>query len=258
MTMKIFILTQEEPFYLPRLFLGLFEKSREIVGVGIGKRHNTSFHKMALKHFHFFGPKDFIVHSALFSIYKFSDWLSSGPDRCHSIKKAAKLFDIPALQVPDVNDRGFIRLLKNRFNPDLVVSVSFSQVLRKDFLNVPSLGCINLHSGLLPKYRGMLPTFWAMANNEKQTGVTVHFINEKIDQGEIILQYMVPIEGHDTLNTLIKKNKEAGLAALLDAIERIRSQRLRTSENDPGKGSYYSFPTREDSARFKAMGWKVR
>lgn len=257
--MRIFVLTQDEPFHLPRFFRELLEKNREIVGIGIGRRHNTSFRRMALRHYDLLGLKEFMRHGVLYLAFKAMDNLSLGRGAgSHSVKKVAAGFGVPVVRIENVNDIGFIQKLQSDYMPDLMISVSFSQILKKDVLAVPPLGCINLHSGLLPKYRGMLPTFWAMANGESKCGVTVHYMDEGIDEGKVLAQEEVLIRKNDTLNDLIARNKEEGLKTLLHVIENIRMGRVQPIENDSTKSSYFSFPKREDAMRFKRMGWKFR
>ncbi|MBL7156536.1 MAG: hypothetical protein ISS92_00090 [Candidatus Omnitrophica bacterium] len=257
--MRIFILTQEEPFYLPTFFQHLFERNKEIVGLGIGKRHNVSFLKMALRHYDFLGPKEFMMHSLLAINYKIKDMLSHAKEkRFYSVKKVAKFSSIPVFPVQNVNSDDFIYVLKNKIKPDLIVSIAFSQKLRDSVIKIPKHGCINLHSGKLPHYRGMLPTFWALVNNEKTTAVTLHYINEKIDQGNIIVQLDIDIDHDDTLCSLLAKNKLKGLDVLIMGIDCIRRGRVKTIKNDPSDGSYFSFPTKKDRICFKRLGKKFR
>lgn len=257
--MRIFVLTQEEPFHLPVFFQNLFMKNKEIVGIGIGKRHNTSFLKMAMRHYHFFGLKEFIIHGLLTIIYKIKDQLChEGSKKFYSVQKTGDYAGVGTFRVENINDTKFIEFLKERIKPDLIVSISFSQILKKEVLDIPALGCINIHSGRLPDYRGMLPTFWAMVNGEKEIGVTIHYINEKIDEGDIIVQLGVPIDKNDTLHSVIAKSKARGLEALLIAFNKIRKGAVDTIKNDPSRGSYFSFPARKDAIRFKELGWKFR
>ena len=73
------------------------------------------------------------------------------------------------------------------FAPDLIVSIRFGQIFKQPLINIPRCGVINLHSGILPNYRGVLATFWAILNGDKEIGATLHFISDaKIDEGEII------------------------------------------------------------------------
>ena len=136
---------------------------------------------------------------------------------------------------------------------ELMLSVSAGGGLR-----VPRLGCINVHSALLPHYRGMLPTFWALAQGERQTGVTVHYMTPGIDGGDIVAQRTIPISPQDTLHSLMRTCKRVAADAVIETVEHLREGSVSTIPNPADEGSYYSFPAREDVRRFKAAGRRLR
>jgi methionyl-tRNA formyltransferase len=139
-----------------------------------------------------------------------------------------------------------------------VISVSCPQIFGKELLRLPPLGCINVHSAVLPNYRGVLPTFWALANGESSTGVTVHYMTPGIDGGEIIDQRIIPIGADETLRSLMVRCKVAAADAILETVSRLEDGSISTSPNPPDEGSYYSFPQREDVLQFKAQGRRLR
>ena len=85
-----------------------------------------------------------------------------------------------------INQKESLKIIES-YKPDLLVSILGSEIFKKDLLNIAPLGCINLHSSLLPKYRGLLPSFWILKNKEKFSGVSVFFVDEGIDSGQIII-----------------------------------------------------------------------
>jgi methionyl-tRNA formyltransferase len=87
----------------------------------------------------------------------------------------------------NINSKNIIEKVKN-IKPDLLISSHFEKLIKKELINIPSLGCLNLHPSLLPFYKGMSPQHWPIINGEKKTGITIHFIDESIDTGNIILQ----------------------------------------------------------------------
>ena len=103
---------------------------------------------------------------------------------------------------------------------------------------------------MLPKYRGLMPTFWVLKNNEKTTGVSVFFVDEGIDSGPIIIQKSIDIESK-TQSQLIKITKKIGMELIAKSIDMIHNGNLQLIENPKNKSSYYSFPTREDVLIFK-------
>jgi methionyl-tRNA formyltransferase len=135
--------------------------------------------------------------------------------------------------------------------------VACPQIFRGELLRLPRLGCINVHSAMLPNYRGMLPTFWAMVNEERETGVTVHFMSEGIDGGSIILQRTVPIRQDETLLSLMRRTKRVAADLVLEAIKEFEAGTVSPVPNPPDEGTYFSFPTREDVARFRALGRRI-
>ena len=127
---------------------------------------------------------------------------------------------IPTLTPEKVNDRASVEVIRS-LNPDVIVVVAYGQILKPAILEIPPLGCINIHGSLLPKYRGAAPIQWAIANGEQLTGVTAMFMNERMDAGDIILQRKVEIEDKDNAGTLHEKLAKEGGRALVDALAAI-------------------------------------
>lgn len=118
-------------------------------------------------------------------------------------------------------------------NADLFVVVAYGQYIPQSVLVLPVHGAINLHPSLLPKYRGSSPIQWALANGDTETGVTILYVSEKMDAGDIILQCKVPIHPDDTSETLEPVLAEAGAALLMEAVEQIRAGTVhRQPQND--------------------------
>jgi methionyl-tRNA formyltransferase len=103
----------------------------------------------------------------------------------------------------------------------------------------------------------MMPNFWQLYHGEKSVGITIHKINPKIDEGEIILQKQVPIKAGESLDELIRRTKQLGAHFMVEAIEMVRNGRVKFKENRPEEGSYFSFPTREDVKKIRAMGHRL-
>ncbi len=178
------------------------------------------------------------------------------PSKRRSIQSVCQKYDIPYSFIERVNSKPFRTALQEK-KIDLLVSVACPQILKKKLLHLPPLGCINIHYGLLPHYKGMYPSFWVLANDEKETGVSVHYMVEKIDAGDILVQIREDIRSDDSFYSLVKRLKTTiGPKALLQAIEKIRNGDTSIIPNDPHDGSYFAFPTKKDMARFRALGRK--
>jgi methionyl-tRNA formyltransferase len=132
------------------------------------------------------------------------------------------------------------RIIK-RLSPDLMVVSTFNQILPQEIIPIPRLGVINLHPSLLPKYRGSTPTAWVLMKGEKETGVTVHFIeDERIDSGRIITQRRLKIVPSDTDGTLRCKLAVQSEEVLAEAIQLVMCRdREMFPEQDESEASYY-------------------
>src|SRR5262249_34005154 len=135
----------------------------------------------------------------------------------YSVAAVARQHAVPLLETRSVNSAEYLDRLR-RLGLDLIVSINASQKFKTPILSLPRLGCINVHGALLPRYRGRLPSFWVLANGEKETGTTVHFMNEELDDGPILLQERVAIAPDDTQDSLIRKTKAVGARLIVDAI----------------------------------------
>jgi len=107
----------------------------------------------------------------------------ASPVKEYAISKNLKVFQPEKI----TNNTEFKSEIK-KLNPDLVCVVSYGVILPKSFLKIPKYGCINVHPSMLPKYRGSAPIQWAILNGDKTTGVTIMYLNEQMDAGDIILQ----------------------------------------------------------------------
>ena len=128
-----------------------------------------------------------------------------------------------------------------------------NELFKKELINIPYYGVINLHTSLLPKYRGLMPSFWVLKNNEKETGVSVFFVDEGIDSGPIIVQKKIRL-GNLAQWKLIELTKFLGIEAILEALELIRTDKAIVLENNDDDSSYFSFPSKQEVMEFKKAG----
>jgi methionyl-tRNA formyltransferase len=260
--MKIAFFTPEEPTQLPAFFERVLPALAEDEVTMVVVRpvyKGSSLRSQSRKFIRAFGWWEFLVEG--FSVAgKVAADLGhrlTGLGRAHSVKGVARDAGVPVLEPDDINAPEHLARLR-ALAPDLFISVSCPQIFRRELLDLPSLGCMNLHSGLLPNYRGVLPTFWALANGERETGVTLYFMEEGIDDGAIIAQRRVRISPEETLRSLIGRCKAAGAELVLTTVERLRDGPVSVSENRVEEGTYYSFPNKEDVVRFRAQGRTLR
>ena len=146
------------------------------------------------------------------------------------VKNYAEKNNIKILQPDNLNDKEFINKIKE-INPDIIIVVAFRK-LPAEIFSIPKYGTINLHASLLPNYRGAAPINWCLINNEAKTGVTTFFINEKIDQGDILLKEEVNISDKDNFGSLYTKLSSVGSKLLIKTIKGVLSKSLKASKQD--------------------------
>jgi len=144
------------------------------------------------------------------------------------VKKYAQKQNLNILQPDNLKDEGFINEVK-KLDPDLIIVVAFRKI-PKEIFSIPKYGTINLHASLLPNYRGAAPINWCLINNETKTGVTTFFINEKIDQGDILLQEELIISNEDDFGLLYNKLSKVGAKLLVKTIKKVFSNNLNPSK----------------------------
>ncbi|MGB9840198.1 methionyl-tRNA formyltransferase [Thermovenabulum sp.] len=148
------------------------------------------------------------------------------------VKVQALKFNIPVLQPEKVKQPDIVKKLEE-LKPDLIVVVAFGQILPQSILKIPAIGCINVHASLLPKYRGAAPIQWAIINGERETGVTIMWMDEGMDTGDIFLQEKIVIEDNWTSEDLSIRLSKLGADLLLKSIKEIeRGNLLRTPQED--------------------------
>lgn len=144
----------------------------------------------------------------------------------HILKALGEKYNIDILDNIYVNSDKFYEKAKE-YNCDLFVSMSYNQIFHWRIANLPPLGTINCHAGKLPFYRGRNILNWALINDEEDFGITVHYIDDKIDTGDIILQYVFPITDEDNYATLLDKSYEECASILYDAIKIIKKGNVK-------------------------------
>ncbi len=250
--MRIVILTQDDPFYLGKnidFLVKNMPKDAEIVGTVLfevspfGKRE-TFFQKIK-KTFDVFGLSFFLYYS-----FKF---LKSKLSAENSVAKVLGKHGIPLIQIEGaINSKENREILKT-YKPDLLVSIGGNQIFKRPLLDLATYGCVNLHTALLPKYRGLMPSFWVLKNNEKYTGVSVFFVDEGIDSGPILVQKKVEI-GDRSQEELIKYTKQIGMECIIESIELIQKGGFELIPNPAEEMTYFTFPTRKDVDEFYKAG----
>lgn len=151
------------------------------------------------------------------------------PDRVLKIKAEEK--NINFITHPKINSDEFVNELHN-YNCDLFVSMSFNQIFQKQVFNLPPLKTINCHAGKLPFYRGRNILNWALINDETEFGITVHFVDDGIDTGDIIKQDCYPITDQDDYQSLLVRAYNGCATILYEAIKSLQENKVKPISQD--------------------------
>ena len=162
-----------------------------------------------------------------------------------AVKMFAQSRKVRILSPERVGAEGSVQEIQD-LTPDLIVVAAYGQYIKPAILAVPRLGSINLHPSLLPKYRGAAPIQMALADGEQKTGVSIIYISEKMDAGDIILQYELAIDSDDTVETLTPKLAEMGAEMIMETIDLIRLGEAPRSPQDNSLATYVKKLTKED------------
>lgn len=138
-----------------------------------------------------------------------------------TLKQLSDKYHIKYLKHNNINSRDFLNEIQ-KFNCDLFVSMSFNQIFKREIIDMPNYKIINCHAGKLPFYRGRNILNWVLINDEKEFGITVHYVDEGIDTGDIIIQRCFDITNDDDYNTLLNKAYNECAKILYDAIKLIQ------------------------------------
>ena len=199
-----------------------------------------------------------LIENGLFPLLEKSGPASSH-DRFQSFNQLAQATVGKAVrEFPNINEGEGLAYVR-QFNPDVIISIRFGQIFKSPVINIPRFGIINLHSGVLPDYRGILATFWAILNDETHIGCTLHYVTDNtIDTGEIIGIHKIPADNKRSLLWNIAALYEGGAALVSDAIEKLNSNTPITGHpQDNSRGRYFSFPAEHDITEFLVKGYRL-
>jgi len=173
--------------------------------------------------------------------------------KINSLRMMRQLYNVPIIGSKNVNSPATLAQIK-AWQPDLVLSVYLNQLIKRDLINLPTQGTLNIHPALLPRHRGLFPYFWVIANGEQETGVTVHWVDEKFDTGQLLLQEKIAVTPEDTIISLSHKSAVVGAEMLVKAVNLIADGHPPRLTQDHAQASYHSWPRPPDQQRFRQQG----
>ncbi len=147
------------------------------------------------------------------------------------VKVVAQQADIPVLQPTKIRTDEFYGAL-SAFRPDVIIVAAYGRILPSTILNLPPLGCINVHGSLLPRHRGAAPIQWAIIEGDKRTGITIMQMDEGMDTGDILFSAAIDIEENETAGSLFNRLAHLGATTLSTALAKLQNGELTPTKQD--------------------------
>lgn len=259
--MKIVILSMDDPLQTNQFIKNIIDNYRDEIAlyVEVTKGSRLTIGKKRSK---------FLYLLTIFIIMGFGTFITNSVKSVvHKVKKAVSLklnlnndgtnytycnkLGIKTIKTTNPNSKVFREILI-KLQPDLIINQS-QCIIKRKLINIPKIGIINRHNALLPKNRGRLTPFWVLYKNEKETGVTIHFVDEGIDSGDIIIQKKFTVPPNISFAGLVDLNYLNAKKAMLEAIELLKSGDYASKllENSDDDASYNGPPTLKDALMYR-------
>jgi methionyl-tRNA formyltransferase len=256
--MRIFIVTMDDPVYtIPFIKEIISKRKKDIIGIASAKGDRLKINKKRSKIvyvislFMIMGCYHFMKNSALTIGFKIRKKISVVFPiiKSPSITSVAKENGIPSFEITSPNNSQFIMTLKS-LEPDIIINQS-QYILKSELLSIPKIGTLNRHNALLPKNRGRLTPFWVLFKHEKETGVSIHFVDEGMDSGPIVVQKRYTVNKVDSFNSIVSKNYKLAGSAMLEAIDLLENGFKDFIPNKKEHANYNTVPTLIEAIKFR-------
>ena len=162
------------------------------------------------------------------------------------VKECALALGLRVFQPAKMRDGEAMGILQE-LNPDLIAVAAYGKILPTDILNLPRLGCVNVHSSLLPRYRGAAPINWAILNGEDETGVTIQYMAEGVDEGDVLAQAKTPIDLNENAAQLYGRLAQMGAGLLVETVKELEAGAAKGVPQDHSRASHAPMLSREQS-----------
>ncbi|MCB0556984.1 MAG: hypothetical protein KDD02_25780 [Phaeodactylibacter sp.] len=255
--MRIFIITMDDPVQTHQFIKYILDRKKgQVVGLAVAEGDRLRIGKSRSKVAYVFslllimGIRYFLINSAQtiwFKIKKKAHALGLAGNP--SIVHYAEQLGIPTWRIQTPNSKRFQDELR-KMNIDVIINQSQS-IIKKGLLDIPRIGVINRHNALLPKNRGRLTPFWVLYKEEKETGVSIHFVTEGIDAGDIIIQKKIAVSPKETFNSLVRKNYQVAPIAIIEALDKLEQENMDFLPNTDEEATYNTVPTFKQALRFR-------
>ena len=246
--LRVLVITEDDPLYVIEFFRVFFaefpQRDAELIGMTVDKAFHESLRDTVRRMLRLYGWT---------GIARLGMRYASAKLRGDTIETMARRHGLPIIETLSVNDPDYIARIR-ALKPDIIMSVAGPEIFSTELLASARLGCINIHSGQLPTYRGMLPTFWQLLNGESAAVITVHRMVEKLDAGEVLATAPFPLRKQDSLDRVMRGTKQEGARLFVSVLRDLRNGTATGRELDMGRAGYFRFPTPEDARAFRRLG----
>lgn len=252
-SLRKYVFIQDETKYLPRVldrYLSEFASSTAGINIQGNNQGKRTLLETAKDLYKVYGPMYFQYKLRQMVGNKIKAKVFGSQN---TVEAVARRHGVPVHRTEDVNSEAFRTLLRD-LGVEFIVSISGTQLYKKDLRMQTPFGIVNCHGALLPKYRGLMPSFWTLANNEEWGGVSVHYVDRKLDNGPIVVQKKYKIEKADTLENVMARGKGIAAEAIVECVRLVEAGDPPLMPNPESESTHFAMPTQADVARFKAHG----
>jgi len=260
--MRIEFLTQDDPLYvLPFFdeFVRHYSSEFEIVHIAasstMGSRSRSKMVRELTQLYGPFGMARLTARLAAARVFGKFPRRADAP-RYFTLSQLCGAYKIPHEQIGNPNASEFVESVRRRA-PDVLVSVACPYILKEAILKIAAKSAVNIHHAPLPRFKGMMPTFWQMFHGEKSVGLTIHHMVAAIDGGEALLQDEQPMDAGESLDQVIRRSKRHGAHCMAEVLRQLDKGCAKPVALDQSKGSYFTFPTAQEIAEFRRRGFRA-
>jgi methionyl-tRNA formyltransferase len=260
--MRIEFLTQDDALYVLPFFQEFFEACPAEIEVlrvsssrAMGKRPRIQLLRELLSLYGLAGSLR--IGSRIIRAHLLSPMpRRRGAERYDTVAQLCRSYAVPYAVIASPNAPEFLQAARERA-ADAIISVACPYILGRPLLSLPSRGCINIHHAPLPRYKGMMPTFWQMFHGERSVGITIHYMSEKVDEGSVLFQDSFEIVPGESLDHLIKRSKRYGAQCMVRVLRELHAGKQRAVPLSAAEGTYFTFPTIEEIRQFHRRGLRA-
>jgi methionyl-tRNA formyltransferase len=260
--MKIEFLTQDDPLYVLPFFEEFFKACTNEIEVlrvsssrAMGKRPRKQLFQELLS---LYGPVGSVRVAGRLARARLLNSIhrKPGAERYDTLAQLCRSYGVNYEAIGTPNAPEFLDAARKRA-ADVIVSVACPYILKDQLLKLPPRGCVNIHHAPLPRYKGMMPTFWQMFHGERKVGVTIHYMVAKIDEGSALLQDSLEILPGESLDHLIRRSKRHGAQCMVRVLQQIHAGVQSPKALDNSGSTYFTFPTIDEIRQFHQRGLRA-